>query len=95
LHDTLKNESREITIEEAKLLTLNNLLTSPDGATISNNYNSGSDLFIFGGSRSSYGYFLSKGNGKLKLNLINSNDRYYYQNNFKFIGWVLPGRADN
>src|SRR3989344_4964180 len=43
LHDTKKNESREITLEEAKLLTLNNLLTSPDGVTVSanSNYNGG------------------------------------------------------
>lgn len=95
LHDTQKNESREITVEEAKLLNLNNLITSPDGASVSSNYNNGSDFFIFGGGRSSFGYFLTKGSGKLKLNLINYDDRYYYQNNFQFIGWVLPGRTGN
>ncbi|MBI3305896.1 hypothetical protein HYZ82_02030 [Candidatus Nomurabacteria bacterium] len=95
LHDTEKNEGREITLEEAKLLALNGLLTSPDGVTVSSNYNRGSDLFFFpfgGGSRSSYGYYLTKGKSKSKLNLINSNDQYYYQNNFQFLGWVLPGR---
>ena len=96
LHDTKKNESREITLEEARLLTLNNLLTSPDGVTVSSNYsyNGGGDFFFLfgGGGRSSYGYYLTKGKSKSKLNLINSSDQYYYQNNFQFLGWVLPGR---
>lgn len=95
LHDTKKNESKEITLEEAQALTLNSLLTSPDGVTVSGNYNynGGGDFFIFGGGgHSSYGYYLTKGKSKSKINLINSTDQYYYQNNFQFIGWVLPGR---
>lgn len=95
LHDTKKNESREISLAEAKMLTLNNLLTSPDGITVSSNYSysGGGGFFIFdGGGRSSYGYYLTKGKNKAKLNLINNTDQYYYQNNFQFIGWVLPGR---
>lgn len=94
LHDTKKNESREITFEEARLLTLNPLLTSPDGVTVSSSYsyNGGGDLFFFGGGRSTYGYYLMKGKSKSKLNLINTSDQYYYQNNFQFLGWVLPGR---
>lgn len=95
LHDTKKNESREITLEEAKLLTLNNLLTSPDGITVSSHYDSNrSDFIFFGGGSSSFGYYLTKGNSRSKLHLINNDDRYYYQNNFQFIGWVLPGRTE-
>lgn len=94
LHDTKNNESKEITPEEAQKLTLNNLLTSPDGVTVSSNYNysRGPDIFFFGGGYSNYGYYLTKGKSREKINLINSSDRYYYQNNFQFIGWVLPGR---
>lgn len=95
LHDTKKNESREISLVEAQMLNLNNLLTSPDGITVSSNYSysGGGDFFIFGGGgRSSYGQYLTKGKNKSKLNLINNSDQYYYQNNFQFIGWVLPGR---
>lgn len=89
LHDNESNESREITLKEAQTLTLSSLLTSPDGITISSNYDRGSDFFfIFNGS-SSYGYYLTKGKSKSKLNLINHGDRYYYQNNFKFIGWIV------
>lgn len=94
LHDTKKNESREITLEEAKTLTLNNLLTSPDGITISSGYDNNRNnlFFIFGGGGSSYGHYLTKGKSRRKLNLINDGERYYYNNNFQFLGWVLPGR---
>ncbi|MBI4118157.1 MAG: hypothetical protein HY455_01275 [Parcubacteria group bacterium] len=93
LHDTKTNESREITIEEAKQLTLNNLLTSPDGVSISSDYSRAPEMFPFFGGGSSYGHYLTKGKSKTRLNLINDNGRYYYQNNFQFIGWVLPGRS--
>ena len=94
LHDTEKNESREITLAEAKALTLNSLLTSPDGITVSSHDSrSSGEFFPFGGGSSSYGYYLTKGNSRSKLNIINSNKSYYYQNNFQFIGWIVPGRS--
>lgn len=94
LHDTAKNESREIPFEEAQTLTLNSLITSPDGVTVSSHYDRNSvDFFpFFGGGSSSYGYSLTKGRSRVKLNLINNTDQYYYRNNFQFVGWVLPGR---
>ena len=92
LHDTKKNESREITLEEAQLLSLNGLLTSPDGVTVSSNYDRGADFFFLFDGGSSYGYYLTRGKSRSKLNLINNDDRYYYRNNFQFIGWILPGR---
>ena len=88
-HDTRKNESREITLEKAQILSLNGLLTSPDGVTISSGYDRGADFFFFYGG-SSYGYYLTKGKSRSKLNLINRDSRYYYRDNFQFIGWVLP-----
>jgi hypothetical protein len=92
--DTKKNEGREITLEEAKALSLNGLVTSPDGVTVSGNYENRNDgFFIFGGGgRNNFGYYLTKGSGKSKLNLINISDSYYSRSGFKFIGWVLPGR---
>ncbi len=87
-HDTKKNESHEISFDDAKKLVLSDLITSPDGVNVSGQYNrSGGDFFPFGGS-SSYGYYLVKGNVKKKLQLINTSDQYYYQNNFQFLGWV-------
>lgn len=90
VHDTSKNESREVTLDEAKSFTfVNSLLTSPDGVNISNNYSGGSDYFLFfGGSSYDYGYYLTKSKSKTKLNLINSNDRYSYQNNMHVLGWL-------
>lgn len=92
LHDTKKNESREITLEKAQTMALNGLLTSPDGVTVSSKNGRGADFFFLFDQGSSYGYYLTKGKSRRKLNLINSNDRYYYQDNFQFIGWVLPVR---
>lgn len=92
LHDTERNESREIGIEEAQGLLLNGLLTSPDGVTVSNGYERGADFLLFFDGGSSYGHFLTKGKSKSKLNLIR-DDLYYYRSNFRFIGWVLPGRS--
>jgi hypothetical protein len=89
LHNTDKNESREITLSDAQTMILSGLLTSPDGVTVSNSYTNTSEFpFVFGG-RSNYGFYLMKGKSKQKLNLINQTDQYYYQNNFKFIGWVM------
>ncbi|MEX2052369.1 MAG: hypothetical protein WD991_01575 [Candidatus Paceibacterota bacterium] len=88
LHDTTRNESREITQYDAGLLLLSPLLTSPDGVTVSYSSNRDAGFFIFGGS-SDYGNYLVKGKSKQKLNLINSGEQYYYSGNFQFIGWVL------
>lgn len=94
LHDTETNQSREITKEEAKTLSLNSFLSSPDGVSVSGGYNGGGCglFFVFGCGRSTYEYYLMKGNIKSKLNLISTKDQYYYPESFKFIGWVLPGR---
>lgn len=89
LHDTQTNESREMTPDEATGLRYSSLLTSPDGITISNDYRyNGGDFLIFGGGSSSYGHYLTKGNRRSKINTINNSDRY--QNNFEFIGWIVP-----
>ena len=88
LHDTKKNESREITLAEAQKFSLSELLTSPDGVTVTDNYFRGGDSFLFSGE-SSYGYYLTKGKTRKKLNLINEDSFYFERANFKFLGWVL------
>jgi len=91
LHNNETNESREVTLQEAQKLTLSGLLTSPDGVAVLSSYDNNSDFFfIFGGGGSQYGYYLSKRDNRRKLNLINADGRYYYRDNFKFIGWVMP-----
>lgn len=87
VHDTQLNGSREITPEEAQQMKFSTLLTSPDDVTISSGYSSGSGFFLFDGG-SSYGQYLLKGNLRSRLNLIH-DDRYYSQEIFHFIGWIL------
>ncbi len=89
LHDTKKNEGREITLAEAKALTLNSSRTSPDDVTVSSHRSGAGDFFPFGGS-SSFGYYLRKGNSKSKINLIDY--QFHYRYHFQFLGWVVPGR---
>jgi len=92
LHNTKSNETREITLKEAESLDLNELITSPDGVSVSSQYDRGADLFLVFNGGSTHGHYLVKGSARSKLNLINSEDRYYYRDNFQFIGWTLPGR---
>ncbi|MBI4136167.1 MAG: hypothetical protein HY481_01250 [Candidatus Vogelbacteria bacterium] len=88
-HDSQKNEGREITLAEAQTLKLNGLITSPDGVSVENAYDRGVDFFPFFGGSSQYGYYLTKGNKRQKLNLVGDDDQYYYgRDNFKFIGWI-------
>ncbi|OJI08692.1 MAG: hypothetical protein COV08_03340 [Candidatus Vogelbacteria bacterium CG10_big_fil_rev_8_21_14_0_10_49_38] len=90
LHNTAENVSREITLAEAEKLNLNSLLTSPDGVTFSSNYDREAEFFPFFGGNSSFGYYLTQGRSKSRVNLVNGDNRYYdYQNNFRFLGWVV------
>lgn len=89
LHDTESNVSQEITFEEAQALQLRDLITSPDGVAVEWNNSRSRGFFIFYGSSSSGGYFLTKGNAQKRLELISDTGRYYYRNDFKFLGWVV------
>ena len=70
LHDTKKNESKEITSEEAQALNLSSLVTSPDGVSLSSGYDNDTNFFFIFGNGRSYGYDLIKGKSRKKLNLI-------------------------
>ncbi|MCS7092676.1 MAG: hypothetical protein NZM26_05010 [Patescibacteria group bacterium] len=89
LHDTTKNQSREITPDEAQKLSLSPLLTSPDGVSVSDAYEGGASFFLFYDKGYSYSHYLVKGRHKKRLNLIGSVGRYAYREGFRFIGWVL------
>jgi hypothetical protein len=91
LHDTKKDQSRELTLEEAQTLTLSSHLTSPDKVSISTHYNQRGDFIFFSGGRSQYNHYLTTETSRKKLNIMNQNAPYY-ELNFQFIGWVLPGR---
>lgn len=89
IHDTSANQSREINTAEAQQLVLSDLLTSPDGVAVEWEFVGGNDFFFVFGGRSTYGYYLTRGNARQKLDLISDTDRYYYQDNMLFLGWVL------
>lgn len=94
LHNAKNNNSQELLLKEVKKLSLSDLLTSPDGVTVSDGYSRRNSVglfpFFFDGGGRDYDYYLVKGNNRKKLNLINSARRNYYQNNIHFIGWVIP-----
>jgi len=89
IHDTAKNQSQEVRQPEAEQLQLSDLLTSPDGLTVEWDYQGGGDFFFVFGSRSRSGYYLTRGNGRQRLELINDSNRYYYQDDLLFLGWIL------
>lgn len=88
IHDTETNQSREISQQEAEGLQLLDLQTSPDGVAVEWDRSGGDDFFFIFGSRSSYGYYLTKGNARQKVELINDSDRYYYGYDLYFLGWI-------
>lgn len=86
LYIAAEDISKEITFEEASKLNLDGKLVSPDGVIVSSEYKYSGGIF---GGNSSYGHYLKKGDSSRKINLIDQNSDYY-QDTFKFIGWVLP-----
>lgn len=88
IHDILKNESREISFQEAEGLNLSPNLKSKDGFQVTSGGDSGGGLFPFYfDSRADYNnQYLVGRNLSKKLNLQLSNS--YYYDNFRFIGWI-------
>lgn len=80
-YEVERNTSREITLEEAAKITVDDSLRSPDGFEVVSG-GSGGDIFFSGGSY--YDKYLKKGAYSRKLNTIASTSYY----DFKFIGWV-------
>jgi hypothetical protein len=86
VYDVAKNESKEISFEEAQNLNLDPSPISPDGFEIV--YGSRSESFFpfFFWSERDYNTLYLKGhNVSKKLNLQLSGS---YYNNFRFIGWI-------
>ena len=81
------NSSHEISFADAQKLSLDPGPSSPDGYTVSYQYNHDGIFELFGSSGQSNGYFISKDNGKKKLNALVA-DEYWGQGSFKLIGWI-------
>ena len=86
VHDVAKNESKEISFEEAQRLNLDSGLKSPDGFEIV--YGSrGDDFFPFSSGMDYNTHYLKGHSISAKLNL-QSSGQYYSNNNFRFLGWI-------
>jgi len=86
-YDVKTNSSHQINFDEAKNLIVDPGPSSPDGYTVEYEYRNDGIFGLFGSSGNSSGFFISKNNGKRKLNALGS-DVYWNQGNFKLIGWV-------
>lgn len=84
------NTSRKIAVDQLPDIKILDINTSPDGYRVSTRYSSGSLLDIFGGSDNRSGVFLIKnGNPVRRIETETStNESYYSENDFRFIGWV-------
>lgn len=89
VHDTTLDQSEEISLVEAQRLSVDAKMTSPDGVAVEWQFASGGNFFPFARYSSRYGYFLTRGGAKRELNLVNESQVAYYQNDFRFLGWVI------
>lgn len=87
VHDVAKNESREISFEEAQNLNLDSSVKSSDGFEIVNGSHSDGFFPFFLGSGTDYNSRYLKGhNISKKLNLQLDGRSYYY--GFRLLGWI-------
>ena len=82
-YDVQHNMSREISMDEAVKLAVDDSIKSTDGFEVVSGSGS-SDIFFFSGS-SYYDKYLKKGAYNRRLNIVGPTSSYY---DFKFIGWV-------
>lgn len=88
-HDTTENRSTEISEADLSRYTFSDFLISPDGATVERGYQRSPDFLLFDIGSNGYEYELVRdGRGRV-LNLVGDHDRWYYQEQFEFVGWVI------
>ena len=81
---------QKISFDDAQKLDLTDAGSAPDGTVITNGtYRGGLFNEILGGGGSSYGLYLKNGSFTKKIIVQNGGQSdYYYNSNFKLIGWV-------
>ncbi len=93
LHDVVRNEGREISFEEAQTLLLDNRALSPDGFEVVPGTR-GESFFLFFYNSEDYSSLYLKGHHTTKklhlykIGSIGSGNYSYYNNRYRFIGWV-------
>lgn len=84
-YDMDKDETHELTLEEAQKYELDTNIKSPEGFEITTGSNGG--FFPFSDYERNYNARFLKGKGfSKKLEISNTSPYYYY--NFRFLGWV-------
>ena len=91
VHDVVRNESREISFEDAQQLSLNANIKSPDGFEVVYGSGSGGIFPLFFFSDIDYNAVYIKGHNasrKLNLQVGTAGNYHYYYNRFRFLGWM-------
>ncbi len=87
VHDMTTNESRRVTVEEAKKLTLDPSQISPDGFELVQGGSRGGFLFYSGNADYNAQYLRGHGVSK-RMNVKTEGQRSY--GSIRFIGWIIP-----
>lgn len=89
LHDVTKNESKEISFEDAQKLSLDSNTKSPDGFEVVFGTRDYGIFSLFAGGGDYDTIYLKGHNTSKKLNLSSGGaGRYYYYYGFRFLGWI-------
>jgi hypothetical protein len=88
LYDVKTDSSHQISLEEAQKYTVDPGPSSPDGYTVTYEYGHDGIFELFGSRNDNDGYFISKGNGKKKINGLSSDQYSRYGRWFNLIGWI-------
>jgi hypothetical protein len=87
-YDMKNNTSRKISLEEAQEYLVDAGPSSPDGYTVTYQYNTDGIFDLFGSRGNNGEYIISKGRGSKKLTGLAFTDQNYYQQNLTLVGWV-------
>lgn len=87
-YDVKNNVNRKIPLDEAQKYVIDNSNSSVDGYSVAYEYGNSGIFEIFGNNNENSGYFITKidGGAKKKLNISLGNN--YWNNDFRFIGWI-------
>lgn len=88
IYDVATNEVKDLTVEEAMALSLDNSPLSSDGFEVVRGGRSGDFMFLFDVGSDYNTMYLRGHNVSRKLNIVRHEYDNYY--NFQFLGWILP-----
>lgn len=90
MYDAAQDETTEVKSEDINKYTVDSNATSPDGFSIQRGGGNDGIFELFGGMNRDYNtVYLKKGAYTRKIALKTVNQTYYYNNDFRFLGWVI------